>query len=164
MLTRNRRIAQWAAGTGLIAAGSLAALGPSSASAAGLSAPIQAAGHPEQSTPTATPIKHLIVVFQENVPFDHYFGTYPQAANPLGEPRFTPRPGTPTVNGLTPALLSHNPNSANPKRLDRTQPVVCGSNHDYLAEQKAFDHGLMDRFVEETGSRSRGCDQTEIRQ
>ncbi len=25
----------------------------------------------------ATPIQHLVVIFQENVSFDHYFGTYP---------------------------------------------------------------------------------------
>ncbi len=31
---------------------------------------------------TATPIKHLVVVFQENVSFDHYFGTYPNATYP----------------------------------------------------------------------------------
>ena len=37
---------------------------------------------------TTTPIKHLVVIFQENVSFDHYFGAYPQAANPPGEPRF----------------------------------------------------------------------------
>ncbi len=24
---------------------------------------------------TATPIKHLVVIYQENVSFDHYFGT-----------------------------------------------------------------------------------------
>src|SRR5215475_13297733 len=51
------------------------------------------------STDTVTPVKHLVVLFQENVPFDHYFGTYPHAANPPGEPRFEPAPGTPTVNG-----------------------------------------------------------------
>ena len=28
--------------------------------------------------PTATPIKHLVVIFDENVSFDHYFGTYPK--------------------------------------------------------------------------------------
>jgi len=112
--------------------------------------------------PTATPIKHLVVLFQENVPFDHYFGTYPRATNPPGEPAFRPKPGTPTVNGLTPTLLEHNPNSANPKRLPRNEPVVCGSNHDYLAEQKAFDHGLMDRFVQETGSRAPGCDPSHV--
>jgi phospholipase C len=34
---------------------------------------------------TATPIKHLVVIFQENVSFDHYFGTYPNALNLYGE-------------------------------------------------------------------------------
>ena len=51
--------------------------------------------------PTATPIKHLVVIFQENVSFDHYFGTYPFAKNPAGEPAFTPGNLTPLVNGLT---------------------------------------------------------------
>ena len=37
---------------------------------------------------TTTPIKHLVVVFQENIPFDRYFGVYPRALNPPGEPRF----------------------------------------------------------------------------
>ncbi len=55
---------------------------------------------------TATPIKHLVVIFDENVSFDHYFGTYPYAANPPGEPAFHARPGTPTVNGLYNDLTS----------------------------------------------------------
>ena len=42
---------------------------------------------------TATPIKHVVVIFQENVSFDHYFGTYPHAANTSGQP-FPARPGT----------------------------------------------------------------------
>ena len=29
-----------------------------------------------------TPIQHVVVIFQENVSFDHYFGTYPAAMNP----------------------------------------------------------------------------------
>ena len=33
---------------------------------------------------TATPIKHLVVIFNENISFDHYFGTYPHATNPAG--------------------------------------------------------------------------------
>jgi phospholipase C len=49
---------------------------------------------------TATPIKHLVVIFQENVAFDHYFGTYPNAANPPREPVFSPYPMTPSINGL----------------------------------------------------------------
>src|SRR6516165_659953 len=59
---------------------------------------------------TTTPIQHLVVIFQENVSFDHYFGTYPYATNPSGQPAFHAKPGTPTVNGYTPALLTHNPN------------------------------------------------------
>src|SRR5262249_4557579 len=36
-------------------------------------------GAAKESEPqTTTPIKHLVVIFQENVSFDHYFGTYPQ--------------------------------------------------------------------------------------
>src|SRR5579864_4982518 len=97
---------------------------------------------------TTTPIKHLVVIFQENVSFDHYFGTYPNALNPAGEPRFSAAPDTPSVNGLSEALLTSNPNSANPTRLDRSQPVTCDQDHNYKDEQSAFDHGLMDKFAQ----------------
>ena len=97
---------------------------------------------------TTTPIKHLVVIFDENVSFDHYFGTYPDATNPAGEPFFKARFDTPTVNGLTQALLTNNPNSASPQRLDRSQAVTCDQDHSYTDEQKAFDNGLMDKFVE----------------
>ena len=66
--------------------------------------------------PTKTPIKHLVVVFNENRSFDHYFGTYPNAINVEGEPRFEPKKNTPTqINNLlsSPTLLDNNPN-ANP--------------------------------------------------
>jgi phospholipase C len=109
---------------------------------------------------TATPIRHLVVVFQENVSFDHYFGTYPNATNPAGEPVFRARRGTPTVNGYTPALLTNNPNlnplngagATNPFRLDRSQAVTADQDHDYTAEQRAFDHGLLDLFPLSVGS------------
>lgn len=109
---------------------------------------------------TTTPVKHIVVVFQENVPFDRYFGTYPVALNAPGEPRFVARRDTPTVNGLNDALLHHNPNAANPRRLGREQPNGCGSNHGYTAEQLAEDHGLVDQFVEQTGNHDPGCDPT----
>ncbi len=110
---------------------------------------------------TATPIKHLVVIFQENVSFDHYFGTYPNVANPAGEPRFKPSSGTPNVNGLNGVLLNNNPNllnvangsgAANPFRLDRSQNLTADQDHDYTAEQQAFDFGLMDAFPEFTGT------------
>lgn len=107
---------------------------------------------PDSRSPdTATPIKHLVVIFQENVSFDHYFGTYPQAANPPGEPAFVPKPDTPKVNGLTSYLMNKNPNAANPKRLDRSQAVTPDMDHGYTAEQAAVNGGAMDKFVEFTG-------------
>ena len=71
---------------------------------------------------TNTSIKQLVVIFQENVSFDHYFATYPNATNPSGEPKFTSSPSTPSVNGLSSDLLVNNPYgnySVNPFRLDR---------------------------------------------
>ena len=99
--------------------------------------------------PTATPIKHVVVLFDENVSFDHYFGTYPQAANTDGSP-FHAAKGTPTVNGLTAALLTANPNSFNPQRLTASEALTCDQNHGYGPEQKAFDGGKMDLFVQNT--------------
>ena len=58
---------------------------------------------------TATPIKHLVVIFDENVSFDHYFATYPHAFNRPHENAFHAIEGTPEVNGLAPALLERNP-------------------------------------------------------
>jgi phospholipase C len=103
---------------------------------------------------TATPIKHLVVIFQENVSFDHYFGTYPYATNPSGEPRFEALPNTPSVNGLTGLLKTANPNlnpangagATNPFRLDRSEAATNDQDHNYTPEQVAFDHGLMDLF------------------
>ena len=111
--------------------------------------------------PTATPIKHLVVIFDENVSFDHYFATYPHALNPPGEPRFIAASGTPRVNNLANAhLLTRNPNftnrlngaaAANPFRLDRTQAATADQNHGYTAEQQAYDHGRADLFPRYTG-------------
>ena len=98
--------------------------------------------------PPETAIDHVIVIFQENVSFDHYFGTYPNAANnDPSEPQFTAKPGTPTVNGLTGALLTNNPNGANPFRFTRAQAATCDQDHNYTDEQTAFDSGLMDNFL-----------------
>jgi len=96
---------------------------------------------------TTTPIKHLVIIFQENESFDHYFGTYPHAANPPDEPQFRPAPDTPSVNGMTPTLLNSNPNGVNPFRYDRTQVFTCNGDNTYMPEQQQFDMGLMDQFV-----------------
>src|SRR5215472_9900493 len=114
-----------------------------------LSMPMNAADHGAPTT--TTPIKHIVVIFQENRSFDQYFASYPNAANLSGEPPFYARPHTPSVNGLlTAGLLTSNPNSSNPQRLSPANAIVCSDSHDYTDEQNAFDHGLMDLFPEHT--------------
>ena len=115
---------------------------------------------------TATPIKHVVVLYQENVSFDHYFATYPKATNPTGEPAFSAKAGTPTVNNLVSAnLLTNNPNftntangsdAAEPFRLDRTQAATADQNHAYTAEQQAYNGGKADLFPEFTGKGTTG--------
>src|SRR5260370_26722171 len=97
----------------------------------------RALAHVGDGDDRGTAIKHLVVIFQENVSFDHYFGTYPNALNPAGEPGFRARRDTPTVNGLSQALLTNNPNlnpangagATNPFRLDRSQAVTKEQSH-----------------------------------
>ena len=114
------------------------------------------------------------MIFQENESFDHYFGTYPKAANTDGR-RFKAAKGTPAVDGLTPAtsrslprrlrhstnLLTSNPNQDQPQRLDSSPTGVsggpggqltCDEDHNYSDEQQAFDGGKMDHFVQSTGT------------
>jgi len=110
---------------------------------------VSAAPVVNNSAATTSPIKHVVVLFQENVSFDHYFGTYPHATNTDGNP-FTAKPGTPSVNGLTHALLTANPNGVNPERLSAAQALTCDQDHDYTPEQQAMDGGLMDKFPEYT--------------
>src|SRR5271155_5535088 len=113
------------------------------------------------SSPTATPIKHLVVIFDENFSFDHYFATYPDALNAPHETPFKALAGTPRVNGLTELLLQRNPNflnvkvnqssAVNPFRLGPAQAATADQNHGYTEEQLAFHSGLMDSFPNFTG-------------
>ena len=108
---------------------------------------------------TTTPIKHVVVIFQENVSFDHYFATYPHAANLKGETRFTPVHGSvaASVNGLNDVLRGANPNSVAPFRLTPAQNYTCDQDHDYTPEQQAIGEGQMNKFVETVGVGSPGC-------
>jgi phospholipase C len=130
----------------------------------------------ERDFRTATPIKHLVVIFQENVSFDHYFGTYPKAQNLAGETPFLASPRTPkSVNNLvTPLdvnnnfvplsgldLINNNPNNnpaapgngktngaaaANPFRLSPAQVLTADQGHNESPEESAYDNGKMDGF------------------
>jgi len=107
------------------------------------------AGDGSGSSKTATPIKHVVVIFQENVSFDHYFGTYPHAFNLPGEIPFHAKVNTPESNTLlSSGLITNNPNKANPFRIPPSVPVTCDEDHNYNDEQAAAHGGLMDMFVE----------------
>src|SRR5882757_6658696 len=105
-----------------------------------------------------TTIKHVVVIFPENRSFDHYFATYPNAANKPGEPKFQARENTPAVNNLLAAgLLTKNPNLRQPDRYDRSEAYTCSLDHNYTDEQKAVNGGLNDMFVQATSRVGLGC-------
>jgi phospholipase C len=136
--------------------------------------PAVAQGDRAQLLATATPIKHLVVIFGENVSFDHYFGTYPVAQNLAGEVPFHAATDTPLANNLsTPLdptrgfspiaeldLLHANPNSSvltngedasNPFRLGPEHAATPSMGHGYTDEQLAAHAGAMDRFPAAVG-------------
>ncbi|MGZ4660909.1 MAG: phospholipase C [Arthrobacter sp.] len=120
---------------------------------------------------TSTPIKHVVVIFGENVSFDHYFATYPKAANTSGETQQGSGTDAATFAAAkdTPkdiATLAHdnllaprNPNSVQPSRLSPSQAVTCDQDHKYTSEQKAYNGGLMNLFVENTSKDACGAGQ-----
>jgi phospholipase C len=106
-------------------------------------------------------IQHVVVIFDENVSFDHYFGTYPNALNLPGESPFKALQGTPTVDDLSQSLMLNNPNASNtrngagatnPFRLSPANAATADQDHGYHAEQAAFDAGAMDLFPLSVGA------------
>ena len=150
---------RWAAVASVVAACSLG-------TTLALAAPSHRVPRSRAHTAMASPIKHVVVIFQENVSFDHYFGTYPHAANTSGQPFHGARGhvnglyNTPGVGGHG-SLLTNNPNrdangnQVNPRRLDPSNindVLTCDQDHGYNDEQKAFDGGLMDKFITTVGT------------
>ncbi|MFG2123442.1 phospholipase C [Streptomyces sp. NPDC048710] len=106
---------------------------------------------PSGHSSTATPIKHVVVIFDENISFDHYFATYPKAADTDGT-KFKAARNTPkNIDTLARAgLLRTNPNQYTPKRLSPAQAMTCDQNHSYGAEQYAANGGKADQYVQNT--------------
>ncbi|MFT4046898.1 MAG: alkaline phosphatase family protein [Solimonas sp.] len=116
---------------------------------------------PAPGITTATPIKHLVVIFGENISFDHYFGTYPYNVNtdtPTDTSTFTLFRDDATVpdainNYLADTtLLTANPNyvdtanyaayntyATNPFLLPTSRAKTASQDHSYNGEQIAFD-------------------------
>jgi phospholipase C len=165
--SKRNRLRPYLAVAAVVALGAGAAAGATAANASTTGTPAFA-GYRTPSTvssvlyrnDTSTPVKHLVVIFDENVSFDHYFGTYPYAANTDGT-KFVARPGTPAVNGLytkitksgpVGPLLTSNPNEYNPQRLTPAEAYTSDQNHGYTPEQKAVNNGQMNKFVQDTES------------
>src|SRR5262249_48191599 len=86
---------------------------------------------PQVASSTTTPIKHVVVIFDENVSYDHSFGTYPKALNLDGTPFHAAKKTPDTTNLLDDGLLNHNPNLYNPSRLSPSEASTCDQNHNY---------------------------------
>jgi len=116
--------------------------------------PSAAAGSRTVPKSSGTPIKHLVVIFQENVSFDHYFGTYPRATNSSGQP-FHGGGHSGSVNNLINTagvggkgnLLTDNPNrdaagtQVNPRRLDPAKIndiLTCDQDHGYANSRSSM--------------------------
>ncbi|HEX4834410.1 MAG TPA: alkaline phosphatase family protein [Trebonia sp.] len=165
--SRLKRLRPYLAVAAVVALGAGAFAGAEAASASTGKAGFVAYHAPAKVNPsayktpkTATPIQHVVTIFDENESFDHYFGTYPYAANTDGT-TFKAKPGTPDVNGLYSTitsqgpigpLLTSNPNEYNPSRLSHSEPLTSDQNHGYAAEEAAVDSGRMDMFVQKTES------------
>jgi phospholipase C len=83
---------------------------------------------------TKTPIKHFVVLMQENHSFDNYFGTYPGAN---GIPK-----------GACQAIDRLNPSKGCIKPFHLGDRVVEDLNHSHRVAVRQYDHGKMDGFID----------------
>ena len=86
------------------------------------------------NNPATSPIKHIVVIMQENRSFDNYFGTYPGAN---GIPK----------NVCMPLDPDHPNNSPCVKPFLSTNPVSEDMPHGYQPSTVAYDNGKMDGFM-----------------
>ena len=78
------------------------------------------------------PINHIIYIIQENITFDHYFGTYPGADGIPADLKLAFRPGGKA--------------DVSPFHLDKTA-IPHDLNHSWQAAQTAYNGGKMDGFL-----------------
>jgi len=84
-------------------------------------------------------IQHTIIVYQENISFDHYFGTFGQGSNgiPAGVQLYHTTPDGTRLGPFTPF------------RLDGTaQASTCDVDHDYASMIQMADGGAMDQYLQ----------------
>ena len=105
-------------------------------------APSAAAGSPAPADPpTKTPIKHFVVLMQENHSFDNYFGTFPGAD---GIPAGTCMPNSrtdPKAGCVTPFHIGGK--------------AIIDLDHTPTVSARQLNHGKMDGFVSVFNERNR---------
>jgi phospholipase C len=91
------------------------------------------------ATPTAPvpktvpmPLKHFVYIIQENISFDHYFGTYPGANGIPKDAKFAYQPG--------------GAKTVAPFHLNQTH-IPHDLNHSWQAAHVSADDGKMDGFL-----------------
>jgi phospholipase C len=96
---------------------------------------------PAQPVPQAnTPIKHLIVLMQENHTFDNYFGTYPGAdGEPVGV-KMPVDPANPSAGFVTPWHIGTS--------------TITDISHNATTYVEQFDKGKWDGFVSALNTRN----------
>ncbi len=113
------------------------------ATGAVMASAVRANAQGAQSAPNGTPIRHIIIIFQENRSFDSYFGTYPGAD------------GIPMRNGV-PTVCVPDPDTGKcVKPYPTHDDVTCGGPHEAEASLGAVANGKMNGFiaaVETTGN------------
>ncbi|MGC8551128.1 MAG: alkaline phosphatase family protein [Acidobacteriaceae bacterium] len=110
----------------LFVAGLLIAF-PNQAHAAGKGAAEAGASH--------IPLKHILIIFQENRSFDDYFGSYPGAD------------GIPMRDGV-PTVCVPDPKSGKcVKPFHTNDDITCGGPHDSESSLADVDNGKMDGFI-----------------
>jgi len=104
----------------------------------------------ESDNGTHSPIKHTIILYQENISFDHYFGTYGNGSNgiPAGS-TLSYTNGISTWGPYSPTQLS-----------GLTQSRTCDVDHSYTDMIRMVDHGAMDEFLSAFSPPAQGNDKT----
>jgi phospholipase C len=103
-------------------------------------------GHPVGERDPSIPIKHVVVLMQENHSFDNYLGALAQGSY-AGQ-----------VDGIEPGMTA--PRAGMDPIAFYHQPKLCvrDPDHDWEAMHYSWDHGLLDQFFQVNTDRvSRGA-------
>jgi phospholipase C len=93
----------------------------------------------ESDKGTHSPIKHTIILYQENISFDHYFGTYGHGSNGI--------PAGSTLTHTSTTGVTYGPYA--PTQLSgTTQSRTCDVDHSYTDMIRMVNHGAMDQFLQ----------------